>query len=74
MILQEHVDEVEVDAVAGHSLGEITAAVAADVLSFEDGLLLVQKRAEAMQIACEKNPSTMAAVLGLEDEIVRKYM
>ncbi|MCL4114203.1 UNVERIFIED_CONTAM: hypothetical protein GTU68_031848 [Idotea baltica] len=57
-------------AVAGHSLGEITACVAAGVLSFEDGLKLVQVRAEAMQYACEKNPSTMAAILGLEDEVV----
>ncbi len=57
-------------ALAGHSLGEISACVAAEVMSFEDGLRLVQKRAEAMQKACELNPSTMAAVLGMDDEIV----
>ena len=56
--------------VAGHSLGEFSALVAAGYLSFEDGLKLVSKRAYAMQKACEKNPSTMAAVLGLENEIV----
>ena len=53
--------------VAGHSLGEFSALVAADALSLEDGLSLVSKRAMAMQRACELNPSTMAAVLGLED-------
>ena len=58
------------EMVAGHSLGEISALVAADVLSFEDGLQLVSKRASAMQKACEIMPSTMAAVLGLDDEIV----
>ena len=58
--------------VAGHSLGEISALVAADVLSFEDGLQLVSKRASAMQKACEIMPSTMAAVLGLEDQIVEQ--
>ena len=58
--------------VAGHSLGEISACVAADVLSFEDGLKLVQKRAEAMQAACDANPGTMAAVLGLDDAIVEE--
>ena len=58
--------------VAGHSLGEISALVAADVLSFEDGLQLVSKRASAMQKACEIRPSTMAAVLGLEDQIVEQ--
>ena len=56
--------------VAGHSLGEFSALVATRYLSFEDGLKLVSKRAIAMQKACEKNPSTMAAVLGLENEIV----
>ena len=56
--------------VAGHSLGEFSALVAAGYLSFENGLKLVSKRAIAMQKACEKNPSTMAAVLGLENEIV----
>jgi [acyl-carrier-protein] S-malonyltransferase len=57
-------------AVAGHSLGEFSALVANKTLSFENGLQLVAKRAAAMQKACEKNPSTMAAVLGLEDKQV----
>jgi len=56
--------------VAGHSLGELSALVAGKALSFEDGLMLVYKRAIAMQRACEKAPSTMAAVLGLDDKIV----
>ncbi|TAH17806.1 MAG: [acyl-carrier-protein] S-malonyltransferase [Cytophagales bacterium] len=60
------------DMVAGHSLGEFSALVAAKALSFEDGLKLVAKRAAAMQKACEANPSTMAAVLGLEDAMVEK--
>ena len=54
------------DMVAGHSLGEFSALVAANALSFEDGLLLVSKRALAMQKACEAEPSTMAAILGVE--------
>ncbi|RDV15795.1 [acyl-carrier-protein] S-malonyltransferase [Pontibacter diazotrophicus] len=58
------------DMVAGHSLGEFSALVASKVLSFEDGLKLVYKRALAMQMACEANPSTMAAILGLEDDKV----
>ncbi|WP_299154619.1 ACP S-malonyltransferase [uncultured Christiangramia sp.] len=58
------------DMVAGHSLGEFSALVANKVLSFEDGLKLVSQRAEAMQKACELEPSTMAAVLGMEDEMV----
>jgi len=58
--------------VAGHSLGEFSALVANGVLSFEDGLLLVSKRALAMQKACEAEPSTMAAIVGLDDEIVEK--
>lgn len=57
--------------VAGHSLGEFSALVAAGYLSFEDGLTLVAKRAIAMQKACEHNPSTMAAVLGLENDIIQ---
>lgn len=65
-------DELKPDMVAGHSLGEFSALVANRTLSFEDGLRLVAKRAEAMQKACELNPSTMAAVLGLEDEVVAK--
>ena len=56
--------------VAGHSLGEISALVANECLSFEDGLKLVNARAKAMQKACETNPSTMAAILGLDDEVV----
>jgi len=60
------------DMVAGHSLGEFSALVANRVLTFKDGLLLVAKRAAAMQRACEKNPSTMAAILGLEDHIVEE--
>ena len=58
--------------VAGHSLGEFSALTAANYISFSDGLRLVSKRATAMQKACEENPSTMAAVLGLEDNIVEK--
>ena len=58
------------NAVAGHSLGEFTALAAANYISFEDGLRLVQKRAVAMQEACEKNESSMAAIVGLEDKIV----
>ena len=60
------------DLVAGHSLGEISALVANKCLDFEDGLKLVHKRALAMQKACEKVPSTMAAILGLEDSIVEQ--
>lgn len=60
------------DMVAGHSLGEFSALVAAGALTFEDGLNLVSQRAQAMQKACEIKPSTMAAVLGLEDEVVEK--
>ena len=58
--------------VAGHSLGEFSALVANGTLTFEDGLKLVSKRALAMQKACELQPSTMAAVLGLEDDVVEK--
>lgn len=58
--------------VAGHSLGEFSALVANQSLGFADALLLVSKRAAAMQRACEINPSTMAAVLGLADEVVEK--
>ena len=63
-------DNFKPDMVAGHSLGELSALVANKVLSFEDGLKLVSQRAQAMQKACELEPSTMAAVLGLEDEMV----
>ncbi len=58
--------------VAGHSLGEFSALTAANYISFSDGLKLVSKRATAMQKSCDENPSTMAAVLGLEDNIVEK--
>jgi [acyl-carrier-protein] S-malonyltransferase len=60
------------DMVAGHSLGEFSALVANKTLTFEDGLRLVAKRANAMQKACEKEPSTMAAILGLDDKIVEE--
>jgi len=60
------------DMVAGHSLGEFSALVAASALSFEDGLKLVIARANAMQKACEVQPSTMAAILGLSDEVVER--
>jgi len=60
------------NAVAGHSLGEFSALVAAKALSFEDGLNLVHQRALAMQTACDEIPGTMAAVLGLEDSVIEK--
>ncbi|MFM7022631.1 MAG: ACP S-malonyltransferase [Flavobacteriales bacterium] len=60
------------DMVAGHSLGEFSALVANKTISFEDGLRLVAIRAQAMQKACEINPSTMAAILGLEDNVVEE--
>jgi [acyl-carrier-protein] S-malonyltransferase len=60
------------DMVAGHSLGELSALVANKTLSFQDGLLLVSKRAMAMQKACEKTPSTMAAIIGAEDSTVEE--
>lgn len=60
------------DMVAGHSLGEFSALVANKTLSFENGLVLVSRRAMAMQKACERTPSTMAAILGLEDKIVEE--
>lgn len=65
-------DAFQPDMVAGHSLGEFSALVAAGALSFEDGLKLVSQRAMAMQRACEITPSTMAAVLGLEDGVVEE--
>ena len=65
-------EEFAPDMVAGHSLGEFSALVAAGALSFEDGLKLVSKRAMAMQKACEAAPSTMAAIIGLEDKIVEE--
>ena len=63
-------EDFQPEMVAGHSLGELSALVANNVLSFEDGLLLVSKRAMAMQKACEMQESTMAAVLGLADDVV----
>lgn len=60
------------DMVAGHSLGEFSALVASQALKFEDALVLVSKRANAMQKACEMNPSTMAAIMGLPDEKVEE--
>ncbi|MCB9202235.1 MAG: ACP S-malonyltransferase [Flavobacteriales bacterium] len=60
------------EAVAGHSLGEFSALVANGTLSFTDGLKLVKLRAEAMQEACDENPSSMAAILGLEDKVVEQ--
>lgn len=65
-------DRFNPDMVAGHSLGEFSALVANKTLQFEDGLKLVYQRALAMQKACEKEPSTMAAILGLEDNVVEE--
>ena len=65
-------DEVKPDMVAGHSLGEFSALVASGSLQFEDALKLVSIRAIAMQKACEQNPSTMAAIIGLEDAVVEE--
>jgi [acyl-carrier-protein] S-malonyltransferase len=71
-VILSHVigNEFKPDMVAGHSLGEFSALVANKTLSFEDGLRLVSKRAQAMQKACELEPSTMAAIIGLEDNVV----
>jgi [acyl-carrier-protein] S-malonyltransferase len=63
-------DALRPDMVAGHSLGEFSALVANRTLAFEDALKLVRKRADAMQKACEMNPSTMAAILNLDDKVV----
>lgn len=65
-------DDFKPDMVAGHSLGEFSALVANKTLAFEDALTLVSKRAGAMQKACEAEPSTMAAVLGLDDDVVER--
>jgi [acyl-carrier-protein] S-malonyltransferase len=65
-------DQFKPDMVAGHSLGEFSALVANGALSFEDALILVSKRALAMQKACEARPSTMAAILGLDDAVVEE--
>lgn len=72
VILAKTTPEFVPDMVAGHSLGEFSALVANGTLSFEDGLKLVYQRAIAMQEACEINPSTMAAILGLADEKVEE--
>jgi [acyl-carrier-protein] S-malonyltransferase len=68
--LKANEERIDFQAVAGHSLGEITALVAADCISFEQGLLLVKERAESMQAACEQTEGTMAAILGLDDAVV----
>lgn len=65
-------DNFKPDMVAGHSLGEFSALVSNGTLDFQDGLKLVMQRAEAMQKACETKPGTMAAILGLEDDIVER--
>ena len=65
-------DEFDAEMTAGHSLGEFSALVVAGALSFEDGLKLVSKRAMAMQKACEAAPSTMAAIIGLSDDVIEK--
>ena len=72
VILAKIASEFTPNMVAGHSLGEFSALVAAGALSFEDGLSLVAKRAEAMQKACEVRPSTMAAILGLADSVIEE--
>ena len=71
-VILAHALDIRPDATAGHSLGEFSALVAAGALSFEDGLRLVSKRAEAMQKACEIQPGTMAAILGLDDELIER--
>ncbi len=70
--LKAAVNGIAPEMVAGHSLGEFSALVANGVLSFEDGLKLVSTRAKAMQEACDANPSSMAAILGLADDIVER--
>ncbi len=72
VILASVLSPFEPDMVAGHSLGEFSALTANGTLTFEDGLKLVSRRAMAMQKACEMHPSTMAAILGLEDHIVEE--
>ena len=67
-------DAFKPDMVAGHSLGEFSALVANKCLRFDDALKLVSERALAMQDACEITPSTMAAILGLDDDIVGKFV
>jgi [acyl-carrier-protein] S-malonyltransferase len=72
VVLAKTMENFSPSMVAGHSLGELSALVAAGALSFEDGLKLVAKRAAAMQKACEMNPSTMAAIIGLDDAVVEE--
>ncbi len=72
ILAKTYADKFTPSMVAGHSLGEFSALVAAGALSFEDGLVLVSKRAMAMQKACELQPSTMAAIIGLADEKVEE--
>lgn len=72
VILASMLDDFDPSMVAGHSLGEFSALVANKVLTFEDGLRLVSKRALAMQKACDAQPGTMAAVVGLDDKLVEK--
>lgn len=72
VILASTLDDFNPDMVAGHSLGEFSALVANRALSFEDGLKLVSARAMAMQKACETEPSTMAAIIGMEDSQVEE--
>jgi [acyl-carrier-protein] S-malonyltransferase len=72
VLLARTIDSFEPDMVAGHSLGEFSALVASGALTFEDGLMLVFQRAMAMQKACEAEPSTMAAIVGLDDAVVEE--
>ena len=72
VILAKMLDDFKPDMVAGHSLGEFSALVANNTLNYEDGLRLVAARANAMQAACEENPGTMAAVLGLDNEKIEQ--
>ena len=72
VILAKTIEGFSPDMVAGHSLGEFSSLVANGALNFEDGLTLVSKRAMAMQKACEAEPSTMAAIMGLKDEVVEE--
>ncbi len=72
VILAKTIEDFKPDMVAGHSLGEFSSLVANGALDFDDGLRLVSKRAMAMQKACEVEPSTMAAIMGLKDEIVEE--
>lgn len=72
VILASTLDNFKPDMVAGHSLGEFSALVANGAMNFEDGVKLVSMRAQAMQKACEMNPSTMAAIIGLDDDVVEE--